>query len=431
MKIKHSLDFPIVNANQERDVHLVLKLQAPFREPSPREPIALTLVLDRSGSMGGHPIEQARKACKQVIQNLRKDDHFSLVVFDDVADVVVPHGRFGNYNNEDLLERISRIHSRGCTNLTGGWEAAQSEIQNTPAGIPRRILLLTDGLLNRGITEPGHVLEKMTAGLTKHGIRTSCLGFGDHYDEEILSDIANATHGSFYDVKTEDNLPGIFKKELEGLLEVSVQNIQAKVKSSKQVLSWRTIDAIPRNEINGKTAKLSIGDLQSEEERVVTFRISTKRLKLPKPDKKDPKLLTIEFSYDIIGQEDVANKHKRKIARVGVTNDPTEVRVNRSILGPLSTQIAGLAIRESHDLQERGQQDEARNQLLKAIEVLNSYGDASTQEAIDSLHHILRRLETWTARDKKMALYASRSYRQHRTKEAWTSEDMMKPLFKQ
>ena len=166
-------------------------------------------------------------------------------------------------------------------------------------------------------------------------------------------------------MKTEDNLPGIFKKELEGLLVVSVQNIQAKVKSSKQVLSWRTIDAIPRKEINGKTAKLSIGDLQSEEERVVTFRISTKMLKLPKPDKKDPKLLTIEFSYDIIGQEDVAKKHKRKVARVGVTNDATDVRVNRSILGPLSTQIAGLAIRESHDLQERGQQDEARNHLLK------------------------------------------------------------------
>ena len=36
----------------------------------------------------------------------------------------------------------------------------------------------------------------------------------------------------------------------------------------------------------------------------------------------------------------------------------------------------------------------------KAIEVLNSYGDASTQEAIDSLHHILRRLETWTTRNE-------------------------------
>ena len=74
-------------------------------------------------------LSTARQACKQVIQNLRKDDYFSLVIFDDVADVVVPHGRFGNYNNEDLLERISRIHSRGCTNLTGGWEAAQSEIK--------------------------------------------------------------------------------------------------------------------------------------------------------------------------------------------------------------------------------------------------------------------------------------------------------------
>ena len=48
-------------------------------------------------------------------------------------------------------------------------------------------------------------------------------------------------------------------------------------------------------------------------------------LKLPKQDKKDPKLLTIEFSYDIIGQEDVSKKHKRKVARVGVTNDPTDV----------------------------------------------------------------------------------------------------------
>ena len=94
--------------------------------------------------------------------------------------------------------------------------------------------------------------------------------------------------GSFYDVKTEDNLPGIFKKELEGLLEVSVQNIQAKVKSSKQVLSWRTIDAIPRKKINGKTANLSIGDLQSEEERVVTFRISTKMLQVAKARQERP-----------------------------------------------------------------------------------------------------------------------------------------------
>ena len=135
------------------------------------------------------------------------------------------------------------------------------------------------------------------------------------------------------------------------------------MKSSKQVLSWRTIDAIPRKKINGKTAKLSIGDLQSEEERVVTFRISTKDSSYQSQIRKT--LLTIEFSYDIIGQEDVAKKHKRKVARVGVTNDPTDVRVNRSVLGPLSTQIAGLAIRESHDLQERGPRKQKHLERLK------------------------------------------------------------------
>ena len=80
--------------------------------------------------MGGHPIEQARKACSRSFETSARMTT-SPLVFDDVADVVVPHGRFGNYNNEDLLERISRIHSRGCTNLTIGWGAAQVKSKHT------------------------------------------------------------------------------------------------------------------------------------------------------------------------------------------------------------------------------------------------------------------------------------------------------------
>ncbi len=59
------------------------------------------------------------------------------------------------------------------------------------------------------------------------------LGLGTIYNEELLADIATATHGSFYDVKTEDNLPGIFAKELEGLQQISIQNLRIAVKAGK------------------------------------------------------------------------------------------------------------------------------------------------------------------------------------------------------
>jgi hypothetical protein len=66
----------------------------------------------------------------------------------------------------------------------------RDEIRNTPKGISRRILLLSDGCLNQGITEPTQVKQIMSQGYTNEGIRTSCLGFGDYYNEELLADIA-------------------------------------------------------------------------------------------------------------------------------------------------------------------------------------------------------------------------------------------------
>ena len=81
MNIQYSLDHETILSNQERNVHLVLKLTAPKRESNTREPIAFNVVLDRSGSMQGQPLHQAKLACERVIQNLRNDDLFSLVIF--------------------------------------------------------------------------------------------------------------------------------------------------------------------------------------------------------------------------------------------------------------------------------------------------------------------------------------------------------------
>ena len=91
MNIELQLDYKTILRNSSRPVHLVAKLTASAQPLTQRaRPAAFTVVLDRSGSMDGAPLENAKKACREVIKNLRPEDSFSLVVFDTSAQVVIP-----------------------------------------------------------------------------------------------------------------------------------------------------------------------------------------------------------------------------------------------------------------------------------------------------------------------------------------------------
>ena len=69
--------------------------------------------------------------------------------------------------------------------------------KKAPSGTQRRLLLLTDGHLNCGIVEPVQVERIVASGLEKDTVRTSCLGFGDNYSEDILRQLAKASGGRF------------------------------------------------------------------------------------------------------------------------------------------------------------------------------------------------------------------------------------------
>jgi Ca-activated chloride channel homolog len=83
-------------------------------------------VLDRSGSMSGPPLDNAKRACREVIKNLRPEDYFSLVVFDDSAQVIIPLeqpvNRYGWY------QTIDQIQAGDSTNLMAGWLLGRDEL---------------------------------------------------------------------------------------------------------------------------------------------------------------------------------------------------------------------------------------------------------------------------------------------------------------
>jgi hypothetical protein len=127
MNIQLTLDYQTILRNESRPVHLVAKLTAQKMETNARSrSAAFAVVLDRSSSMSGKPLQLARESCAAVVRNLRPNDFFSLVVFDDSAQVVIPLRKPSD--RRGMLAAIAGISEAGSTNLMAGWLLGRDEL---------------------------------------------------------------------------------------------------------------------------------------------------------------------------------------------------------------------------------------------------------------------------------------------------------------
>ena len=125
------------------------EVKAPDSKPLPKTVI---FVLDRSGSMAGKKIEQARKALKSVLNNLREDDLFNIVVYDDRVESFKPElERYGSRTREEAERYVDNIREGGSTNIDSALKTALGMIRDDSR--PSYILFLTDGLPTAGETQ--------------------------------------------------------------------------------------------------------------------------------------------------------------------------------------------------------------------------------------------------------------------------------------
>lgn len=196
--------------------------------PEKRVPLNISIVLDRSGSMGGDKIAYAKNAAKFIIDQLAPDDIVSIVNYDDRVEVTAPSGLV---NNKEVLKRkIDALTARGSTNLTGGMLEGFAQVRSTKKeGYVNRVLLLTDGLANAGITDPKEMKKLVEKKYLEEGIALSTFGLGADYDEDLLTMLAEMGRANYYFIGSPDRIPEIFAKELKGLLSVVAQNAWVKI----------------------------------------------------------------------------------------------------------------------------------------------------------------------------------------------------------
>ena len=371
--MKHDvlLDYELAVTHNNYIVRALIKLTGQLPDSGARIPLNLSLVLDKSGSMGGEKLAAAREAGAFLVRRLHPQDVVSVVAFDDnIETVALP--ATGD-RQSDLPRQIESINTGGSTNLSGGWLRGRELV----AGGKRdkamnRVILMTDGQANQGIVAPD-ALAALCANAKREGITTSTIGFGADYDERLLRAMADAGGGSTFYIERADQAVGVFEEEIEGLLSLSAQNVAVEIAPAEAVQLVAIHHDYPLSEVGNGAKRVEIGDLYARE----------------------PRSLLVEFLVPALADGETVNIAKITIHAYVLTADGGVERqqITLPIVGPLEAAgrrdpevqrevvLAGAAIarREARRQRDEGDVHGARETLRQAWAKLTTFPDQSPQ----------------------------------------------------
>jgi Ca-activated chloride channel family protein len=216
-------------------VHLRIGLRSSAQAPSARPHLSVHLVLDVSGSMGGKPMDDARKAAQALVDKLAAGDDFSLVTFSNEAKLLIADGPVGS-RREQIKKTIAEIKEGGGTNIGDGLRLGyeQAHSKAIPEDAVRVVLLLSDGRANEGITQQGK-LAKLALDAFQDGIQTSTFGLGTDYDGPLMSAVAADGAGGYYYLRDSEQIAPALSTELDKRLDPVATAVEIRVRFKPQV----------------------------------------------------------------------------------------------------------------------------------------------------------------------------------------------------
>lgn len=194
MHLSARFEHSLLAVETEHDVHCMLEITSP---PAPdadtRTQLDLALVIDRSGSMAGRKLDVTKECAAFLARRLSPTDRIALVAYDDEVRLMAPLAN----PTPALAASIASILPGGQTNLSGGWMKGLEVLGAADErGAIRKVLLLTDGLANVGVTDAPSLVSLAGGAVESQRVGTTTIGFGDDFDEELLTSMAEAGGGN-------------------------------------------------------------------------------------------------------------------------------------------------------------------------------------------------------------------------------------------
>jgi Ca-activated chloride channel family protein len=254
------------------ETHIAVTVRAPeLAEARERPPVSLSIVIDRSGSMEGKPLADAKAAARHLVERLGPRDRVAIVTYSTGAELIVPLSAAGAAGRAHALQMIDGIDSNGGTNISQGIELGSEALAPARAsdGL-RRLVLISDGQANEGLVDPERLAE-LAAATAAGGTAITSVGVGLDFDERTMSAIAIAGRGRYHFVEDTGQIAALFERELGDLAMTVASDAELVVTAAPGV---EVLDAFGYHPYRSRGATIvPLADLRSGEVRKIVLRV--------------------------------------------------------------------------------------------------------------------------------------------------------------
>jgi len=333
----------------------------------------LTLILDQSNSMNGSRLDKVKIAANQIIDQLGPQDIFSVVAFNDFAEIIIPATTVSD--RPTLKARVALMQAGGGTEIQKGLAAGIE--QNKKYLAPRlvnHIILLTDG--NTYGEEPGSL--ELAKAAAEQGIGISAMGLGDEWNDIFLDQLAGLTGGTAQYIKSSGMVVRFLNDHVHSLANIFAERVQISIAPDPDIKLEYAFRLRPNPQPLPLTdGFMQIGSLQHERVMSVLFQLELP----PALSSGFRSLARLAVTGDILGG--------RLYKHYAVSDLSVDVAAKPQTEEPPSTIIEAISKLTLYRMQERadallsaGQLDEATNQFNRISTRLLAIGQSDlAQEA--------------------------------------------------
>jgi len=355
------LDQGTLLAGSDEDRFLVITVTAPEPEGGRRMPVDVAVVMDTSGSMSGwHKIDYARMAARELVGSLRPGDRFSLVTFSDRARVLLPSQEIGD--TSAILTTIDRVQEGGGTNMYDGITTGLEQLRTGDEGYVRRLLLLSDGHANVGISDATS-LSSLARQASVADVSTSTIGLGLDFNEDLLASMADAGGGSYHFVDQAPQLAAIFAEELDAMTRTVARDVTVRMDLP---LGMSVVDTYGYTDTHDAEGwRVYLGDIYAGQERKIVVRIDH-----PPVDEGTLQLADVSLDYADLDLE--LDIHREIALDAPVTTNPARAIASldhETAVKAARAQAAALADQAARAFQANDR-NEAKAALIRTSAVL-------------------------------------------------------------
>ncbi|HET9991643.1 MAG TPA: VWA domain-containing protein, partial [Kofleriaceae bacterium] len=250
------------------DQDIAVTIRMPKAAELQRPPLSLVVVLDRSGSMHGEPLDNAKRAATALVDRLTSDDAFALVTFSDSDQLILNMDRATAAHKREAADAIDKIYDDGGTCTSCGINRGAAELERSPIrGGVQRMVLISDGQANEGVWDRDELVGLAQATAAR-GMSITTVGVGLDFDEQTMIRLGEVGRGKYYFVQDTANLGAMFASELSDLGATVATDVHLVIEPHAAEIAWAY--GYPVKNL-GTKIEIPIADLRAGETRKVVL----------------------------------------------------------------------------------------------------------------------------------------------------------------